>query len=68
LNGILNYEVGIQNAFKMNIEIFQNKFHLNDCILGRIIFNKVKFSIKSIEAHLYKKEIIWSINKIYINI
>jgi hypothetical protein len=56
----VDFEVGIQNLFSMNIEIFQNKFHLNDCIIGKIKFNKVKFNIKSVEAHLYKKECITS--------
>ena len=58
LNASLNIEMGIQEKLNLNFEIFQNKFHLHDCIIGKLIFNKVKIPIKSVEVHLYKKEIL----------
>lgn len=50
-------EIGIQDKLDFNFEIFQNKFSLNDCIIGRLRFNKVNIQIKSAEIHFIKKEI-----------
>jgi len=58
LNASLNLEIGILERLNFNLELFQNKFHLNDCIIGRLTFNKVKLTIKSAEIHFYKKEIL----------
>lgn len=51
-------EIGIEEKLNFNFELFQNKFHLKDCIIGRLTFNKVKLIIKSAEIHFYKKEIL----------
>lgn len=60
INPTLGLEIGIQDKLNFSIEIFQQKFHLSDCILGKVMFKKVKIPIKSLEAHLYKKEILFS--------
>lgn len=57
----MNIEVGIQDHVNFNFEIFQNKFSLQDCIIGRIKFNLVKIQLKGAELHLYKKEILLGI-------
>ena len=61
INPVIKTEIGISDKLDFIFEIFQNKFHLSDCILGKITFNKVNFPIKCIEIHLYKKEAFTSI-------
>jgi hypothetical protein len=51
----------MQDKLNLEFEVFQNKFHLNDCILGKLTFNKVSLGIKSVEIHLFKKELLLSI-------
>lgn len=58
LNANLKMEVGIANLIHLEYEIFQSKFHLGDCILGKIYFVKVYMKVKSVELHLIKTEII----------
>lgn len=56
LNADIRIYVGIPNKLQFDCEIFKNKFHLNDCIKGKIHFSLVQTKLKTIEAHLLKRE------------
>jgi vacuolar protein sorting-associated protein 26 len=56
LNANVRMEVGMSNLIHLEYEIFQNKFSLKDCILGKIYFSYVNLKVKSVELHLIRKE------------
>lgn len=57
LNANVRMEVGVSNAIHMEYELFKNKCHLNDCVIGKIYFLKVAMKVKTVEVHFVKKEI-----------
>ena len=42
-------EVGIEECLHIEFEFNQSKFHLKDCILGKVFFNLVRIKIKHME-------------------
>ena len=56
LNANVRMEVGVSNSIHMEYELFKNKYHLQDCIVGKIFFIKVAMKVKTIEIHFVKKE------------
>ena len=54
--GNCRMEIGVSEKLHMEYELFQNKFHLNDVITGKLYFINVLTNIKSIEVQLIKKE------------
>ncbi len=58
LNANIRMEVGIENLVHLEYELFQSKYHLKDCVLGKIYFVEVKMKVKMIELQIVKKETI----------
>ena len=56
LNANIRMEVGIENIVHLEYELFQNKYHLKDCVLGKVYFVNVKMKIKMVELQIVKKE------------
>jgi hypothetical protein len=56
LNANVKLEMGIDNLIHLEYELFRTKYHLDDSIVGRILFLKVGMRVKTIELHLAKKE------------
>ena len=57
-NNPIKMEVGIEECLHIEFEFNQSKFHLKDCILGKVFFNLVRIKIKHMELSIIKKEII----------
>lgn len=53
-------EVGIEDVLHVQFEFEKSKFHLKDCILGKVIFNNIKIRIKHMELAITQKEIVGS--------
>ena len=69
MNGNCRLEIGVTNKLHMEYELFQNKFDLNDVIVGKLYFLEVTTPVKSIEIQLIKREqILNDINKTFENI
>lgn len=66
INANVRLEVGISNLIQLEYEIYQNKLHLQDCILGKIYFVKVNMKVRSMEINLIKKETIGLGNRLYL--
>ncbi len=49
-------EIGVDNMIHLEYELFKNKYHLDDCVLGKIFFIKVNLNVRTIELHLIKTE------------
>lgn len=54
-------EVGISNMIHLEYELYQSKFYLEQCIIGKIYFVRVNMKIKAAEVHLIKRETIGSV-------
>lgn len=64
LNANIRMEVGIGNMIHLEYELFQSKFHLDECVIGKIYFIDVLMRVRGIEVHLIKVESIGSgVNK-----
>ncbi len=59
-NKPIKMEVGIEECLHIEFEFNQSKFHLKDCILGKVFFNLVRIKIKHMELSIIKKEIVGS--------
>ena len=46
LNPPIKMEVGIEECLHIEFEFERSKFHLRDCILGKVNFNLVRIKIK----------------------
>ena len=69
MNGNCRLEIGVTNKLHMEYELFQNKFDLNDVIIGKLYFLEVTTPVKSVEIQLIKREqILNDINKTFENI
>ena len=51
-------ELGIDDWLCIIYEFEKSKFHIKDCIDGRVTFNCVKLRIKHMELSIIKKETI----------
>jgi vacuolar protein sorting-associated protein 26 len=60
VNKPIKMEVGIEECLHIEFEFNQSKFHLKDCILGKVFFNLVRIKIKHMELSIIKKEIVGS--------
>jgi vacuolar protein sorting-associated protein 26 len=49
-------ELGVQSQALLEFELFKNKYSLDDCIIGTLLFKRVNMRIKSIEIQLIKVE------------
>ena len=58
INNAIKMEVGIEECLHIEFEFNKSKFHLKDCILGKVFFNLVRIKIKHMELSIIKKEII----------
>jgi len=59
-NKPIKMEVGIEECLHIEFEFNQSKFHLKDCILGKVYFNLVRIKIKHMELSIIRKEIVGS--------
>lgn len=50
-------KVGIEECLHIEFEYNKSKFHLKDCITGRVSFLLVRIKIKYMEIHIIKREI-----------
>jgi vacuolar protein sorting-associated protein 26 len=57
-NRSIKMEVGIEECLHIEFEFNYSKFHLKDCILGKVFFNLVRIKIKHMELSIIKKEIV----------
>jgi len=49
-------EVGIEECLHIEFEFNCSKFHLKDCILGKVYFNLVRIKIKHMELAVIRRE------------
>ena len=59
-NRPIKMEVGIEECLHIEFEFNCSKFHLKDCILGKVFFNLVRIKIKHMELSIIRKEIVGS--------
>lgn len=58
VNPNIKMEVGIEECLHIEFEFSHSKFHLKDCILGKVYFNLVRIKIKHMELCIVRKETI----------
>jgi vacuolar protein sorting-associated protein 26 len=63
LNPPIKMEVGIEDCLHIEFEFGQSKFHLKECILGKVNFNLVRIKIKLMELVLIKRETIGTVTE-----
>lgn len=56
LNPPINLEVGIEECLHIEFEFSASKFHLKDCIVGKVNFNLVRIKIKQMDMALIRRE------------
>ena len=66
INPDLKMDLG-KDDLKMEFEFFHSKFHLKDCILGKVTFHKINFKMKSLELQLIRKETSFSKKLAYLD-
>jgi vacuolar protein sorting-associated protein 26 len=49
-------EVGIEDCLHIEFEFAHSKFHLKDCIQGKVSFNLVRLKIRHMELSLIRRE------------
>jgi len=54
----IKMEVGIEDCLHIEFEYNKSKYHLKDCVLGKVFFNLVRIKIKHMEIGIVKKETI----------
>lgn len=55
-NPPIKMEVGIEDCLHIEFEYDRNKFHLSDCIEGRVYFLLVRIKIKTMEIAIIRRE------------
>jgi vacuolar protein sorting-associated protein 26 len=58
LNASVRFEMGIDNLIQLQYELYKTKYHTDEAISGRLLFQKCLMQVKFIELHLFKKETI----------
>lgn len=53
---LIKMEVGIEDCLHIEFEYNKGKYHLKDCVLGKVYFLLVKIRIKFMELQLIKRE------------
>ena len=56
VNPPANLEIGIEGKLRLSFELERTKFYLEDCIIGRLVFNLIKIKIANAEILLIKRE------------
>ena len=56
----IKMEVGIEECLHIEFEFNQQKYHLRDCILGKVSFNLVRIKIQMMELSIVRKETVGS--------
>jgi vacuolar protein sorting-associated protein 26 len=59
-NPPIKMEVGIEECLHIEFEFTNSKFHLKDCILGKVNFNLVRIKIKLMELSIIRRETVGS--------
>ncbi|EGR29496.1 hypothetical protein IMG5_154790 [Ichthyophthirius multifiliis] len=55
-NNIIRLEVGIQECLHIEFEFSKDKYHLKDCLIGKVSFLLVKIRIKHMQLQIIKQE------------
>lgn len=55
---LIKMEVGIEDCLHIEFEYNKGKYHLKDCVLGKVYFLLVKIKIKIMELQLIRRETI----------
>lgn len=55
-NPPIKMEVGIEDCLHIEFEFLHSKFHLKDCIQGKVSFNLVRLKIRHMELTLIRRE------------
>ncbi len=55
---LIKMEVGIEDCLHIEFEYNKGKYHLKDCVLGKVYFLLVKIKIKFMELQLLRRETI----------
>jgi len=58
INNSIKMEVGIEDCLHIEFEYDKQKYHLKDCILGKIYFLLVRIKIKHMELAIIRRETI----------
>jgi|LauGreDrversion4_2_1035121.scaffolds.fasta_scaffold320546_2 hypothetical protein len=61
INPELNIEIGKEDLM-LGFNFYHSKFHLKDCLLGKLTFEKINFKLKSLELQIIKKETLFSMD------
>lgn len=56
LNNSLKMEVGIEDCLHIEFEYERSKYHLKDCVIGKVYFLLVRIKIKHMELNIIRKE------------
>ena len=57
-NASIKMEVGIEECLHIEFEYNRQKYHLQDCIIGKVYFSLVRLRIKHMEVAIIKRETI----------
>ena len=60
VNPPIKMEVGIEECLHIEFEFANSKFHLKECILGKVNFNLVRIKIKLMELSIIRRETVGS--------
>ena len=52
----IKLEVGIEECLHIQFEYSKTKYHLKDCVLGKVDFNLVRIKIRHMELAIVRKE------------
>jgi len=52
----IKMEVGIEECLHIEFEYQKNKFHLRDCVVGKVYFLLVRIKIKYMEIAIIRRE------------
>ena len=61
----LNFQVGIEECLHIEFEYNKGKYHLKDCVIGKVYFLLVRIKIKYMEIAIIKRETIGTGNFIF---
>ena len=64
---LIKMEVGIEDCLHIEFEYNKGKYHLRDCVLGKVYFLLVKIKIKFMELQLLRRETIGAGKKHLLN-
>lgn len=56
VNNALKMEVGIEDCLHIEFEYERSKYHLKDCVVGKVYFLLVRIKIKHMELNIIRRE------------